>query len=384
MNCLFINLGLLHVQYLHHSLQELLKIHQENLKMQREMVKDTQKNLAVQQSEITKKSHVLKESIIRKYLEIQAILDQDLRTTISHLEAEERAAVSSLDWLIERNWSLIQQIEQDLAEITAALDHVDMPADTLSFLSYLDHQGTKLRDRVPNVCKSSECSSMSLDETKDEQIVRLTNNMLLVVSSLTPIMKTLAKSYWSDVCLDPDTAHPKLLISPNRDCVTYADTWKELPDSPARFDSTLNVISLQSFSSGCHYWEIDVTGKTYWELGVTYPSIPRKGITEDCWLGRGDESWCVEFFDGEYSAWHRGVPHRLLVTKQFCRCGILCNFPAGSVMFLDADDMSPLFCFCAGSFSDSLHLAVCPGHAHNGTNAKPIVICNATSQPPPV
>ncbi|XP_077438241.1 zinc-binding protein A33-like isoform X1 [Vanacampus margaritifer] len=342
--------------------------------MQREVVKDRQKNLAMQQSEITKKSYVIKESIIRKHLEIQAILDKDLKTTLSHLEAEERAAVSALDWLMERNWILIQEIEQDLAGITATLDHVDLHAHATP-----DHQGEWVLDKVPDVLNSSECCSVSLDAAKADQIVSLTNSMLLLVSSLTPTMKNLMKSYRSDVSLDPDTAHPKLLISPKGDGVTYTDTWQELPDTPLRFDTTLNVISLQSFSFGCHYWEMDVTGKTYWELGVTYPSIPRKGVAEDCWLGRGDESWCVEFYDGEYTAWHRGVPHRLLVTKQFSRIGILCNFPAGSVMFLGADDMSPLFCFCVGSFSDSLHLALCPGHDHNATNAKPIVICNASS-----
>ncbi|XP_051936459.1 probable E3 ubiquitin-protein ligase TRIML1 isoform X2 [Hippocampus zosterae] len=338
--------------------------------MQRGMVKDRQTNLAVQQSEIT-------ESIIRKHLEIRAILDEDLRTTLSYLEAEERAAVSALDWLMEENWSLIREIEQDLAGITVTLDHEDLHAHEMS-----DHQGAGVIDRVADALSRFECCSVSLDATKAEQILSLTNNMLLLISSLTPTMKNLAKSYSSDVCLDPDTAHPKLLISPKGDSVTYTDAWKELPEAPCRFDTTLNVISLQSFSSGCHYWEMDVTGKTYWELGVTYPSIPRKGIAEDCWLGRGDESWCVEFFGGEYTAWHRGVPHRLLVPKHFCRIGILCNFPAASVMFLGADDMSPLFCFCAGSFSDSLHLALCPGHDHNGTNAKPIVICNATPPAP--
>ncbi|XP_068508657.1 probable E3 ubiquitin-protein ligase TRIML1 [Syngnathus scovelli] len=377
MNCLFNSLRMLHVQYLHHSLQELLKSHQECLKLQWEVAKDRQKNLAEQQSEISKKSYLIKESIIRKYLEIQAILGNDLRTTLSHLEAEERAAVSALDWLVERNWSLMQKTEQDLAEITATRDHVNLHAHAMP-----DHKDAGVVDRGPHALDGTECCSVSLDAAKAEQILSLTDNMLLLISSLTPTMKNLVKSYSSDVCLDPDTAHPKLLISPQGDSVTYTDTWKDLPDTPLRFDTTLNVISLQSFSFGCHYWEMDVTGKTYWELGVTYPSIPRKGIAEDCWLGRGDESWCVEFFGGEYTAWHRGVPHRLLVTKQYCRIGILCNFPAGSVMFVGADDMSPLFCFCAGSFSDSLHLALCPGHDHNGTNTKPIVICNAISSAP--
>ena len=183
----------------------------------------------------------------------------------------------------------------------------------------------------------------------------------------------------SEVHLDPETAHPKLIVSAQRDSAAYTDTWQQLPDLPGRFDTTLNVISLQSFSFGRHYWEIDVTGKTYWELGITYPSIPRKGTSEDCWLGRGAESWCVEFFDGEYTAWHGGVPHQLPFTKRFCRIGVLCSFPAGLVTFLEAEKMTPLFSFCAGIFSECLHLALCPGHDHNGNNVKPIAICNTSS-----
>uniref|UniRef100_A0A8C8IH35 B30.2/SPRY domain-containing protein n=1 Tax=Oncorhynchus tshawytscha TaxID=74940 RepID=A0A8C8IH35_ONCTS len=150
---------------------------------------------------------------------------------------------------------------------------------------------------------------------------------------------------------------------------------------PGRFDTTLNVISLQGFSSGRHYWEIDVAGKTYWELGLTYPTISRKGRAEDCWLGRGSDSWAMEFFDGEYTAWHGGVPHQLPVTKHLSRIGVLCSFPAGQVSFLGADSMTPLFSFCVGAFKDCLHLALCPGHDHNGTNAKPILICNAPPTP---
>lgn len=75
-----------------------------------------------------KKSYAIKESIIRKHLEIRAILDKDLRTTLSHLEAEAHAAVSALDWLMEKNWSLIRDIEQDLAGIAVTLDHEDLHA----------------------------------------------------------------------------------------------------------------------------------------------------------------------------------------------------------------------------------------------------------------
>ncbi|KAM4599179.1 putative E3 ubiquitin-protein ligase TRIML1 isoform 1-T1 [Fundulus diaphanus] len=292
---------------------------------------------------------------------------------------EERAAVSALDGLMERNCALIQEIEQDLARLSFALEQSDKEPDAMSFLSHPELDDTEEADRVLDVLNQSDPSSVSLDEAKANHILGLTNSLLLLVCSQTPLMKKLLKSYSSEVNLDPQTAHPKLIISPKSNSVSYTDTWQTLPDLPGRFDATLNVISLQGFTFGRHYWEIDVTGKTYWELGVTYPSIPRKGPSEDCWLGRGAESWCMEFFDGDYTAWHGGVPHQLPFSKRFCRIGVLCSFPAGLLTFLEADKMMPLFCFCAGTFSQCLHLALCPGHDHNGTNSSPIVICNASS-----
>lgn len=188
----------------------------------------------------------------------------------------------------------------------------------------------------------------------------------------------------ANVVLDADTAHPKLMISPVGDSVTYIDTWQEVPESPARFDTTLNVISQQGFSEGRQYWEVEVSGKTYWELGLTYPSIPRKGLEEDAWLGRGKESWGVEYFNGDYTAWHGGVQHELplLAGKQFARIGVYCSFPGGLVCFLGVDSMTPLHCFCAGTFTDTLYQALCPGHDNEGTNWKCLKICDASRSAP--
>ncbi|CAL8300194.1 unnamed protein product [Merluccius merluccius] len=345
--------------------KETLESRRECLTRQRDAVKHRLKNLAARQSKITRRSLAIKESIIRKYEELQKVLEEDMRLTLAFLDVEERAAVYALDGLMESNCSLIQEIEQDLARITAEMSQEEMQPESMVTL-------------ISHLLISADPSSVSLDEAKADQILSLTDSMFLLIRSQTPITKHLIKAYSSEVSLDPETAHPKLLISPGGDSATYTHAWQELVDLPRRFDTTLNAISLQGFSGGRHYWEVDVTGKTYWELGLTYPTIARKGNAEDCWLGRGKESWCVEFFDGEYTAWHGGVPHQLPVTRRFRRIGILCSFPAGMVTFLGADDLTPLFCFCAGRFTHPLHLAVCPGHDHNGANVNPIVICNLT------
>ncbi|KAJ3610701.1 hypothetical protein NHX12_022793 [Muraenolepis orangiensis] len=339
-------------------LEETLEKRRECLIWQRDAVKHRLKNLAARQSKITRRSLAIKESIIVKYEELQKVLEEDLKLTLAFLDVEERAAVYALDGLMESNCSLIQEIEQDLARITAEIAQEEMQPEST--------QEIEIVNRISQLLNSTDPSSVSLDEAKADQILSLTDSMSLLIRSQTPITKHLIKSYSSEVSLDPETAHPKLLISPAGDSASYTHTWQDLADHPRRFDTTLNAISLQGFSGGRHYWEVDVTGKTYWELGLTYPTIARKGNAEDCWLGRGKESWCVELFDGEYTAWHGGVPHQLPVTRRFRRIGILCNFPGGTVTFLGADDLTPLFCFCAGSFTHPLHLAVCPGHDHNG------------------
>ncbi|KAL0964181.1 hypothetical protein UPYG_G00320350 [Umbra pygmaea] len=256
------------------------------------------------------KSSVIRESIRKKYEEIQKVLDEDLKVTLTQLEMEEKAAVTALEDLMEKNCTVIQEIEQDLARLAAELAQRDILLP--------DEMDTAMEDRVKYLLSGTDPSQVKLDEPKADQILSLANKMLLVIRSQIPIIKRLNKSYSTDVSLDPETAHPKLIISHQGDSATYTDNWQELPELPGRFDTTLNVISLQGFNSGRHYWELDVSGKTYWELGLTYPTISRKGRAEDCWLGRGSDSWAVEFFNGEYTAWHNGVaqPSTLCKTLQ--------------------------------------------------------------------
>lgn len=184
--------------------------------------------------------------------------------------------------------------------------------------------------------------------------------------------------------LNPASAHPKLIISPARDSVTYTETWQDVAENPSRFDTTLNVISQDGLQDGRYYWEVQVSGKTYWELGLTYPSIPRKGRAEDCWLGRGPESWGIEYFNGDFTAWHDGVAHKLshLTGRKFQRIGVFSSSYGGLVCFLGADSMTPLYSFCAGTFTDELHQALCPGHDNQGTNWKPLLICDASKSAP--
>ncbi|KAI1887210.1 hypothetical protein AGOR_G00203820 [Albula goreensis] len=346
--------------------REMLVKHQDQLKKQRDTVAYRMNKLTAKQADISRKTAVLKDRIKCKYEEMQKVLEQDLQMCLTQLDMEAEAAVSVLEESFGSCYLLSQDLAQELCELGLNLER-DKP------LPY--DQNTEADRRIEEVLKVSDPDLVQLDEFKADQLLSLANNLLVFIRSQTPVTKKLFQSYTSEVELDPETAHPQLVISKNGDCATYTDTWQELPESPARFDTTLNVISQEGFTQGRHYWEVEVGGKTYWEVGLTYPSIPRKGREEACWLGRGTDSWCVEFLDGVYTAWHGGMAHQLSVTKRFQRIGIFCSFPGGLVSFLGVDSMTPLFTFCAGTFTDTLHQAVCPGHQHSGTNTAPIRIC---------
>ncbi|KAI5609349.1 protein arginine N-methyltransferase 3 isoform X1 [Silurus asotus] len=76
-----------------------------------------------------------------------------------------------------------------------------------------------------------------------------------------------------DVTLDPDSAHPKLILSPDGKQVRCGDTEQNLTDTPQRFTVDPAVVGNQSFSSGRFYYEVQVRGKTHWILGVMRENI---------------------------------------------------------------------------------------------------------------
>ena len=114
------------------------------------------------------------------------------------------------------------------------------------------------------------------------------------------------------VTLDPNTAHPSLILSEDLTSVTYSTETEQLPGNPERFDEFICVLGSEGFNSGTHFWDVEVGDGDYWGLGVKTESGQRKGERVHSGV------WGASYGDGdaEYLALSPSHPFTPLTVKQ--------------------------------------------------------------------
>ncbi|XP_065426928.1 butyrophilin subfamily 1 member A1-like isoform X2 [Chrysemys picta bellii] len=159
------------------------------------------------------------------------------------------------------------------------------------------------------------------------------------------------RTYADNITLDAGTAHPNLSIAGDHKSLKHEAQPQKVPPNPERFDSTVCVLASEGFSSGKHYWEVDVVSSSDWDLGVARKSIERKGKLS---LSPKDGFWALGFSGRDY--WAKTDPWtRVMVQKKPKKIGIYLSYQDKQVTFFNVTDMSVLFTFNNCSFSEEVY-----------------------------
>ncbi|KAI5607678.1 zinc finger protein RFP, partial [Silurus asotus] len=174
-----------------------------------------------------------------------------------------------------------------------------------------------------------------------------------------------------DVILDPDSAHPKLILSADGKHVTCGDEEQNLPDTPQRFTKYGNVVGKQSFSSGRFYYEVQVRGKTKWDLGVVRENINRKGkITVTPQNG----FWTVVLRNETQYIAGADPPVPLTLREKVEKVGVFVDYDEGLVSFYDVNSRSHIYSFTGQTFTEKLYPFFSPCLNNGGKNSAPLII----------
>ncbi|KAF1586634.1 UNVERIFIED_CONTAM: E3 ubiquitin-protein ligase TRIM39, partial [Eudyptes robustus] len=310
-----------------------------------------------------------RECIAREFEELHQLLEEEERLLLRRLEEEEREILQRL----QANLARLGEQRRVLAALVAELEEKCLQSGA-EMLKVEGGWGsgwiaTRGRDLAAGTGWPGTGLSLGMG-SPGTGLDRLWGGRNLAhLNAPPPLCRP------GEVTLDPDTAHPNLVLSEDRKSVRFVEVRpRDLPDTPRRFTIYPCVLAAQGFTSGRHYWEVEVGDKTHWALGVCKDSVSRKGeLTPLPETGY----WRVRLWNGDKYAATTTPFTPLTVRVKPKRVGVFVDYEAGKVAFYNVTDRSHIYTF-TDTFTEKIWPLFYPGIRAGRKNAAPLVIRSPT------
>ncbi|XP_077778395.1 zinc finger protein RFP-like [Podarcis muralis] len=314
--------------------------HLEILKKEREEILAYQAALDKESKDLLKLTETERLKTVEKFRELRRFLEEQEKHLLTHVEEVEKEIagrrdeqlarlsrkLSSLERIIqemeEKSQQPASELLQDVRSTLQRYEERESPEKPLAF-------PPELRNRILESCHLNHLVKNTMKQWKDALLYR----------------KHIQKA---NVTLDPDTAHPCLILSEDRKSLRLGVKPQALPDNPERFSDRPCVLGREGFTAGRHFWEVTVGSGGGWALGVARKSVERKDIFP---LSPEEGIWAVEKLGGEYCACTSYFHSLLSLREKPRRIRVTLDYEGGRVSFSDADSGAELYTFSGASFS---------------------------------
>uniref|UniRef100_A0A8C1PFG3 E3 ubiquitin-protein ligase TRIM39-like n=1 Tax=Cyprinus carpio TaxID=7962 RepID=A0A8C1PFG3_CYPCA len=268
----------------------------------------------------------------------------------------------------EQEEELIEELKKEITELKRRDTELEQLSNTEDHL--------QLIQSYPSMCRPFDTKQ------RTDISVNTPVSLSTIRAALTELQQTLEEKlsetelkrmhlYAVDVTLDPDTAHPNLILSDDGKQVRHGDIKRDVPDNPERFDKCVIVLGKEGFLSGRFYFEVQVMKKTEWYLGVARESVTRKGRII---LKPQNGYWVILLRNGnEYKALEDS-PVLLSLKVKPQKVGVFVDYEEGLVSFYDVESRSHIYSFTGQTFNGKLYPYFCPALNKDGKNSDPLII----------
>ncbi|XP_075061636.1 E3 ubiquitin-protein ligase TRIM39-like [Mixophyes fleayi] len=322
--------------------------------------------------------------------EMVTALFRDIRRQLEELEKRVLSEISRQKESVLLSVSdLIQQLEIKKDELSRKMRHIEelcnmsdpvtvlQEPDTGDFcdteeLSSMTDPVTVVQEEEShrdNTCNTEEEDSEEGDSEEGEKhdyqvhdVGNLDVGLILgALHTLSDIITGINVCFYvqepTDILLDVDTAGNNIHISGNKKAASWSDIRQKCQKTPERFQDYPQVISTRRFSSGRHYWEVEISESEWWSVGMCYPSIDRRG--DESVIGWNNKSWCLDRTGDEYSVIHDNKVIQLPDTIPYDRVRIYLDYEAGQMSFYSLCDPIRHLHTVTTTFTEPLHAALC-------------------------
>ncbi|XP_053578133.1 E3 ubiquitin/ISG15 ligase TRIM25-like [Bombina bombina] len=254
---------------------------------------------------------------------------------------------------------LIQQLEKEKDELTRKMSHIEELYNMTDPLTVLQEQESHRDDfcgaeKGDNEVTQRGDKQVPAGGDLDEGLISVTLYRGLA-DIVTDVKREIYVQVTSDLLLHINTAYNNVIVSGDLKTVSWSLISQQRPGTPERFTDYPQVLSTRSFSSGRHYWEVQISESGFWRVGVCYTSMGRGGDWSE--IGENNKSWCLCSDYKDLYMRHNNINTSLHPPLSCDTVGILLDYEAGRLTFYELCDRIRHLRTVTVTFTEPLHAA---------------------------